>query len=171
MFLPSGPMFHHAVQDGQELPHARRQGHLLRLAGGTEAGIERPNDRIEAARGQRGHVQGRSDLGPPTPHAAPAPQGPAVPVEGGDPDQGGDLLAGEGPQFGQPGEQGRGQHRAHPGSALEQVVCFLPDGTLSDGLGEVVVGAGELAAPARRCGPGSPCGRAGAHCRAGSSRP
>jgi len=45
-------MFHHAVQDGQELPHACGQGDFLCFAGGTEAGIERPNDRIEAARGE-----------------------------------------------------------------------------------------------------------------------
>jgi len=100
MVLPRGSVLQHGVQDGQELPHARGQGDLLRFARGTEAGIERPNDRIVASRGQRGHVQGRSDLGPPAPHAAPAPQGPAVPVEGSDPDQGGDLLAGQGPQFG-----------------------------------------------------------------------
>jgi len=52
IFLPSGAMFHHAVQDGQELPHACGQGDFLCFAGGTEAGIERPNDRIEAARGE-----------------------------------------------------------------------------------------------------------------------
>ncbi len=45
--LPPGPMF----QDRQQLAHAGRKRHFLRLTGSAEALVERPNGRMSGSEG------------------------------------------------------------------------------------------------------------------------
>ncbi len=62
-------MFEDRIEDDQQLAHAGDQGHLLRFAGGAQALIEGPDDRIEAGGDEGPHVQQSppgftSDFGP-----------------------------------------------------------------------------------------------------------
>jgi hypothetical protein len=77
---PGSPVFEDGVEDREQLAHAGHQSHLLRFAGRQETLVEFPYDRV-AARGDQGaHVQRRSDLGPPSPHATMATQSARVAV-------------------------------------------------------------------------------------------
>ena len=75
-------MFEHGVKDGEQLVHAGGEGYLIGLACGQEALVEGPDHGVMAAGHEGGHVQGRSDLGTPTPHRPSATQGATVPVAG-----------------------------------------------------------------------------------------
>ncbi len=136
-------MLHHRIQDEQQLMHTRRQRHLRGLAGRPQPGVERLNHRIAAAGGQGPHIEHRPDRRAPARHRAATPLGPAVPVERGHPDQGGDLLAIQGAQLRETGEQGPREHRAHPGRALQQLLLRAPDRTLPDRAAELVVQGGQ----------------------------
>ena len=98
--IPHGAVATEGVADHQELAHAGDEGHLGRLAGGDEALIEGLEVGVAAGGRQGGHVERGAHLGAPAPAAAAPAPGAAVAIEGRDPDQGGDLLAGTGPQFG-----------------------------------------------------------------------
>src|SRR5215203_1091022 len=58
---PGGTITHHSVEDGEQLPHARHQSHLLRLASGQEALVERSDDGVAATGDQRSHLERFSD--------------------------------------------------------------------------------------------------------------
>src|SRR2546425_680586 len=136
---PRGPMFEHRIQDDQQLPHARREGHLFRFPGGTQALIERPDDRIEARRHQRGHIERRPDLRPAAPDRAfPAPC-PAITIQRSHPRQRRDLLAGQGAEFRQIRQQRRRHHRPHAGCAPQERILLAPHGTLPNRVGQVAV--------------------------------
>ena len=113
--IPGGLLLAEGVAEHQQLAHAGDQGHLGRLAGGDEALVVGPQAGIEARGGQGGHVQHGTDRSAPAPAAAAPTPGAAVAVEGGHADQGGDLLAGAGAEFGHFGQQGRGGHGPMPG--------------------------------------------------------
>jgi hypothetical protein len=107
---PNGAITHQSVEDREQLPHARHQGHLLGLAGGHEPLVE-PLDGGVVARGdQSTHVKGGSDRGSAAPHLLLAAPLAGVPVEGSYSYQGAQALVGEFSKFGQLGEQ-----RAGPG--------------------------------------------------------
>jgi hypothetical protein len=77
---PGSTVFEDGVEDREQLAHAGHQCHLLRFASRQKTLVESPYDRV-AARGYQGaHVERRSDLGPPTPHATTAVQGARVAV-------------------------------------------------------------------------------------------
>ena len=97
------------------------------LAGREQALVAGPEARIAADRRQGGHVEHGVYTGAAAPDAAAAAPGAAVAVEGGDPDQGGDLLAGAGAQFRQFGQQGGGGHGPDARNALQL------DGTAAQG--------------------------------------
>jgi hypothetical protein len=63
MSHPGCSVFEHGVEDGEQLPHAGYQGHLLGLAGRQQALIESPDYRVVAAGHQRCHVEGGPDGG------------------------------------------------------------------------------------------------------------
>jgi len=111
MGLPRRPVFQHGIEDGQQFPHARDERDFLGFAGGAEPLIETPNHGIEAGRHDRSHVECHPHLGTPTPHRASASQGPAIPIQRGHADEGGDLFVRQRTQFRQIGQQGRGQDR------------------------------------------------------------
>src|SRR2546425_2541819 len=90
---PRSPMFHHRIENRQQLAHAGGQRHFLRFAGLAEAVIERADHRIAAGGGHRCHVQHGPDGGASPPAGAGAAQGATVPVQRGDPHQRGNLLA------------------------------------------------------------------------------
>src|SRR5215213_10993020 len=71
---PRGAVFEDGVEDREQLAHAGHQGHLLRFAGRQKTLVEFLHYRV-AARGDQGaHVQRRSDVGSPSPHATMAAQ-------------------------------------------------------------------------------------------------
>ena len=86
-------MTHHCVEDGQELAHASREGHLLRFAGRDQAVVEGLDHRVVASGDESGHVQSSPNLRPATPDRTFAPEGATVTVEGRDANQGSYLAA------------------------------------------------------------------------------
>ena len=86
-------MFHHGVQDGQQLAHASGQGHLRCFADSPQALVARLEHWIVADCNQCTHVQGGPHLRPPALDRAGASQRSAVPIEGSHADQGREALA------------------------------------------------------------------------------
>src|SRR5215210_2044819 len=67
--LPGSTVFEDGVEDREQLAHAGHQSHLLRFAGRQKTLVEFLYDRVAARVDQGAHVQCRSDVGPPSPHA------------------------------------------------------------------------------------------------------
>src|SRR5207245_2825850 len=80
------------------------------LSGRTQTPIEGLNHEVAPRGGHRCHVQHGPDSGASAPAGAGASQGATVPVQRGDPDQGGDLLAIQRAQLWQVRQQGPAQH-------------------------------------------------------------
>ena len=66
-------------------------------------------------------------MGTTAPDGAGAPQGPAVPIEGGHTDQGREALATQGPQRRQVEQQGTGTHRPNTWHTAEEGLALAPD--------------------------------------------
>ena len=86
-------MLAEGIAEHQQLAHAGGQRHLGGLPGRDQALIEGADDRIGTGGGDGGHIEDGADGGAPAPDAAAAAPGAAVAIEGGDPDQGGNLAA------------------------------------------------------------------------------
>ena len=85
--LPRRMMFHHGVQDRQQLAHAGGQGHLCRLPCRPQALVEGLEHRIIPDRHQGTHVQSGPHMGASSPDRPAAPERAAIPVQRGHPDQ------------------------------------------------------------------------------------
>ena len=121
LHLPPGrPMFQHGVEDGEQLAHAGRQGHLFRFAGRTQALIEGPDHRIEAGRDDGAHIEDRAHLRPSAPDSAPPPQRAAVAIQWRDADEGRNLLVRQDAKFRETRQQSRGHDGTHPRHTLQQ---------------------------------------------------
>ena len=107
------------VADHEQLAQAGDERHLGRLASGDEALVKGLEVGGAAGGRQRGHGERAAHLGAAAPAAATPVPGAAVVFERGHPDQGGDLLAGAGAQFGHVGQQGGGGRGADARDALE----------------------------------------------------
>ena len=118
---------------------------FLGFPGLQQALVEAPQDRVVLACDEGCHVERGTDLGAPAPDGALAPERAAVAVEGGDADQGSDLLTIQGAELGQIGNEGAGDDIADAGHALEQVLGLAPGRRSSDGVVEVGFEVGELA--------------------------
>jgi hypothetical protein len=73
-----------------------------------------------------------------------AAKGPAVHVEGCEPDEGSRLLATKRSELGELGEQGKAGDATDAGSALNELVLGAPDGAVANGVTQVRVDALEL---------------------------
>src|ERR1700752_4553298 len=127
--LPANPVAHHRVENRQQLPHAGHQRDFPRLAGSGEAREEGPDHGIAADRGQRGHVQRRTNRGSAAPDVPRAALLPTVPVQRRDADQGGNLAAIEAPQLRQVGEGGCREDGAAARRRAQQVLALPPHRT------------------------------------------
>jgi hypothetical protein len=116
------------IQDDEEFAHAGHESDLLELAGLPQALIEGTDDRVEADGGKSRHVQDGPHLSPPAPNGTRAVMLTAVVVEGSEPDQGGDALAGQGAQFGEIGQEGVAGSRADALEAPQQIILLAPGG-------------------------------------------
>ena len=135
---PGGLRAAEGVGEHEQLAQAGDERHLGRLAGGDEALGEGLDARVVAGGRQGGHVERVAHLGAAAPAAAPPAPGAAVAIEGGHPDQGGDLLAGAGAQFGHVGQPGGGGHGADARDALE------PGGARAQGVRVMARDAGDV---------------------------
>src|SRR5215217_7702471 len=141
---PGSTVFEDGVEDREQLAHAGHQGHLLRFAGRQKTLVEFLHYPV-ATRGDQGaHIQRRSDLGPPTPHATLAAQGARVALEWSDPNQGGHSLVPERAQLGHSGQQGAGHYRTHSGHAPQERLVLAQGWAAFDGRLQVALCAGEL---------------------------
>jgi hypothetical protein len=55
-------MFQHRIEDGEELPYAGGERHLLRLPRSLQALIEGSDHRIESGGHDRAHIEDGADL-------------------------------------------------------------------------------------------------------------
>ena len=135
--VPRAAISKDGVEDGQKLPQGRHQRDLRRVASGTEALVERGEDRIVTRSGDGGHVQHAPHRSAALLNHATAPQGAAIAVEGRDADQSRDLPAVEVAQFREFGDERRGGDRAHSRYGPEQVLGLPPRRTGPDRVMEV----------------------------------
>ena len=96
----------HGVEDAQQLAHAGDEGNLRAFAGGDEALVEGPNDRVEACGGEGGHVQHPAQLKAPALDVSPAADAARFMGHGRNARQSGELTAVEPAEFGQVGQEG-----------------------------------------------------------------
>ena len=127
--IPSLTGPRHAVQDGQQLSHARGESYLLRFTGRQESLVELTQDRVAATGHQRSHIRCRSNCGSTSPYPALPPMGPAVSAEGRHPNQSRDLLAVQRAQFRQERKQRQRYLRSHSGYTAQQVILLPPQRT------------------------------------------
>ena len=86
----------------------------------SEAFVEALENRVVPGGDEGGHVEAGADLGAAAPDGAPAAHGTAVPVEGGDADQGGDLPSVEAAEFGRSAIRVRAVVLPTPGTLLSR---------------------------------------------------
>src|SRR5436309_7901686 len=129
----------------EELAHAGREGHLLRLAGREEALIERANHRIATGGHQRGHVERRANRSASAPNQAFAPERAAVARQWGHADEGRDLFAGQRPEFGQIADKRATDDGTNAGDRAQKILFRPPDGTGLNRTVQVVINIVELA--------------------------
>ena len=89
---PMFPCLRHAVEHGQQLPHAGGESQFLRLPGRQKPLVELSNDWVSACRHQGSHVQHGPHSGPSTPGSTPPSVASAISTEWGHADQSCDLL-------------------------------------------------------------------------------
>jgi hypothetical protein len=134
IWIPSLLMFDHRVQDDQELAHAGRQGHFPGLARPTKAVVKGLDYRVIPAGRQSRHIEGSADPSPSAPDHPLAPEAATVSIERGHPYQRGNLMAVQGAQFGELGQEGDGYYWANPRDTTQQVVFLTPQGALPNGV-------------------------------------
>lgn len=117
-----GAVTHHGVEDGQELAHAGDHHHFEGFSGVGETPGEALDLRIMGTRGQGGHVQTGAHGVSPAGDGAFAGHASGVVVEGGHADEGADLFAVQGAQFGGFGEKRGAGSGADVRDALEDLV-------------------------------------------------
>jgi hypothetical protein len=137
--LPGDVVFHHGVQDRQQLAHAGGQCDLRDLPRSPQTLVECFEhwiiaDRHEGTHRERGPYRGASP-----PDRPAAPERATIPVQRGHPDQGSQPLAAQRPQLRQVEQQRACTDRANAGDAAEQVLAFPPYRTRPQRRVEVVV--------------------------------
>jgi len=137
-------MMHHGVQDEQQLVHAGGQGDLLGFAGGAQACIEVPNDRVVAGSDERGHVENRAHARASAPHDAPPSPAAALAVKRSDSHERRNCLAVEATELGQVGQQGQRRGRADPRDAAQEVLALAPERTRLHPLAQEAVQLGQV---------------------------
>jgi transposase len=137
-------MFHHGVQDDQELAHASSQSHFPRLARPTKTVVKGLDDGVIPAGSQSSHIEGSPDPGPSAPDHPLASEAAAVSIKRGHAHQHGNLVAAQSAQFRKISQQGDGHHPADPWNATQQVVLFSPEGTLPQGTFQVTIQSSQL---------------------------
>ena len=130
---------HHAVEYGQQLPHARGEGYLLRFTGFQQALVELTQYRVATTGHQCAHIQRRAHRSSTAPHGPLASVRATVPIERRHTDQGSDLLAVQRAQFRQIREQCQRHLRSHAGNAAQKVILLTPYRTVLYPLSQVGV--------------------------------
>jgi transposase len=124
--------------------HAGCEGHFSGLARRAKTVVKGLDDGVIPAGRQSRHIEGSSDPGPSSPDHPLAQETAAVSIEGGYPYQRGNLVAVQGAQLGEFGQEGDGHHWANPRDTAQQVVFLSPQGTLPNGGVEIPVQATQL---------------------------
>ena len=114
-------MLEHGVENDEQFAHTRDQGHLLRFASRQQLLVEVPDHRVPACRGQCPHIEDAPHSGATAPDSAFAPQSPAIPVEGSEAHQSGDLPAVQRAQLRQAGQQSEGDLFSTPGTVRSRL--------------------------------------------------
>jgi len=95
--IPRGLRFDHGIQHDEEFAHGGRERHLLYFASHQEPLVERFDDRVTACRGERRHLEDRTDRCPSAPDMPCARPFPALVIEWCEPHQLGNFALVEGP--------------------------------------------------------------------------
>lgn len=135
-----GVVFDHRVEDHDELSHAGGEDGLAGFSARLESLSEGHQDWVMLFCGECGHVERATKCFASAADAAFTFGMPAIVVEGGDTDQGGDLLTIEFSQFRQFGDDGGSGDSADAGDSFEEFEAILPlvvgEDELEDGLVE-----------------------------------
>src|SRR5918999_1288131 len=137
-------MLDHRVQDDQELAHAGGQSHFPGLARRTKAVVKGLDDGFIPVGGKARHIKGSPHSGLSAPDSPFAPEAAAVSIEGGDSYQRGNPVAAQSAQFRKVGQQGDGHHPADSWDAAQQIVLLSPEGTLPQGVVQVIIQISQL---------------------------
>ena len=129
-------MLDHGVENGQQLAHAGSQGDLFYLARSQEPLVEGLDHGVVPGCRQSSHLQDCAHPGPAAPYLALAPHQAAVSVEGGEANQGSDVPAVRGTQFGEFGHEGERHDWADALDTAEQVIFDPPEGAFLDGIAQ-----------------------------------
>src|SRR3989304_5255719 len=136
-------MTSHGIQDGQKLAHAGGERYLRGLAGGQQALVEGADDRVEAGGNQGALVERLPHSRPTAPDHAFTPVSAAVPIQGGDADEGGDLFAPQGAELRQAGQKGCREHGPYSLDAPKEFILLSPNRSLANGVGQALVDVGQ----------------------------
>src|SRR5690606_31712844 len=112
---------------------------------GSETVVVEANNGIPTRSASDAKVERGTDRCSPSPDHALAAKLAAVAGPWRDADKCGDLLVGEGSEFGKLSDQGTGEVRTHAGDGPEEIILCGPDGALADPGVEIGIHLGELA--------------------------
>jgi hypothetical protein len=142
---PSSAAARHRVQDREQFPHARDEGHFLGLTRSAEPPIEGANYRVPPRGYECTHGEPSANRGAAAPDQASASKGAAVTGERSHADQRRDLFAGEAPELRELTEQRATDDGAHSRHTWQQIVLGPPDRALLDEPAEVAIDLSQFA--------------------------
>ena len=150
--VPGGLLFAQGIAEDQQLAQTGREGDLGPLPRRHQPPIEGADGRIGARGGEGRHIKHRADGGAAAPDAAAAAPGPAVAIERGDADEGGNLPLREGSEFGELRRQGRAGNGTDPRDAAEPGSAGAQAGIGLQLNGDLCVESGQAVAQPRQVG-------------------
>ena len=132
------------VKHGKEFAHTRGEGDLTGFTGVAETTVEGLDGGVAPGGDYGGHVECGAYCRTATPDAATTPPLAAVSVEGRQSGQGRDFLVVELSQFGQPCDEGSGDHWTNTGHRLQELGLLAPGWVVADQCGDAGVGLPDL---------------------------
>ena len=141
---PRSTVPHHGVEDGQQLPHARHQCHLLRFARSHQPLVERLDGRVVSAGDQRPHVERFSYPPSATPHTPTASEGARIPVERSYAHQSREFPGRKRAKLWELCQKRSAQDRSDSGNASQESFVLFEGGVVLDGFIEVPVDTREF---------------------------
>src|SRR5215471_338703 len=137
-------MFDHRIENCQKLSHTSDQSDLWGFASITQPFVESSDQSITSAGNQSSHVKNCPYTSSAAPDGTTAAQGTAVAIEWCNADQSSDLFTVELSEFWQLGQQRTANDGTDTRDSSQQVFVLLPDGTLTNGLIQIVVSSAQF---------------------------
>ena len=136
--IPMLPALDHAVEDDQELPNTCGEDVFLGFAGNQHPLVKRVGHWVVSAGDQRSHVDDHGHSCSATPDNAAPAHGSAVPVDGSNADQSGDLFAVQHAQFRRVRQERQRELLSHAVDRAQQIVLLPLHRTAAQRLSQTV---------------------------------